>query len=82
MKRKITVALFSVLFAVSLTGCLSDGSSKPEEKELLLAPGTKFKVLDMQLDGEANILYGKEGSWKIYLSTISESEEGIQKKVA
>jgi hypothetical protein len=61
---------------------ISTVSSKPEEKELLLAPGTKFKVLDMQLDGEANILYGKEGSWKIYLSTISESEEGIQKKVA
>ncbi len=61
---------------------VSTVSFKPQEKELLLAPGTKFKVLDMQLDGEANILYGKEGSWKIYLSTISESEEGIQKKVA
>ena len=57
-------------------------SFKPEEKELLICPGTKFKVLDMQLDGDANILYGNEKSWKIYLTTIPESEEGILNNAA
>ncbi len=57
-------------------------SFKSEEKEILIAPGTKFKVLDMQLDGNANILYGNKESWKIYLSTIPDSEEGILTKTA
>ncbi len=56
---------------------VSTVSFKKEEKELLIAPGTKFKVLDMQLDGDAEILHGKKGSWKIYLASIPDSEEGI-----
>ena len=52
-------------------------SFKPEEKEIVIAPGTKFKVLDMKLDGDGKILHGNEKSWKIYLSTIPDSEEGI-----
>ena len=38
---------------------VSSVSSKKEEKELLLAPGTKFKVLRMELDGNAEIVEAK-----------------------
>jgi len=57
-------------------------SRLPQEAELLIGANTKFKVLDAQLDGRANILHGSKRSWKIYLETIPVSEEGVQKKVA
>ena len=51
-------------------------SSHSDERELLICPGTKFRVVGMKLDGDANILYGNEKSWKIYLESIPASEEG------
>ena len=50
------------------------------ESELLLAPGTKFRLIDAQLDGKADIKKGNKKSWKIYLETIPVSEEGVEKK--
>ncbi len=55
-------------------------STKPEEGELLIAPGTKFKVVDMQLDGEGTITCGNEKSWKIYLASVPTSQDGILKE--
>ena len=57
-------------------------SEFPEEGELLIGANTKFKVVDAQFDGKANILHGHKKSWKIYLETIPESEEGIKRKAA
>ena len=49
---------------------------------MLIAPGTKFKVVDAQLDGKADIMVGNKKSWKIYLESIPVSEEGIKKEGA
>ncbi len=51
-------------------------SSHSDERELLICPGTKFRVVGMKLDGDANIFYGNEKSWKMYLESIPASEEG------
>ena len=57
-------------------------SNVKEEAELLIGPGTKFKVVDAQLDGKADIMVGNKKSWKIYLESIPVSEEGIKKEGA
>ena len=57
-------------------------SNVKEEAEVLIAPGTKFKVVDAQLDGKADIMVGNKKSWKIYLESIPVSEEGIKKEGA
>ena len=59
---------------------ISSISSFREESEVVLAPNTKFKVVDMQLDGDAEIYHGDPKSWKVYLTTIPQSEEGILKE--
>ncbi len=61
---------------------VSTVSFKENEKEILIAPETKFKVVDMKLDGDAEIIEGNKKSWKIYLSTIPQSKEGILKETA
>ena len=57
-------------------------SASPDECELLMAPGTKFRVIDAKLDGNANIMFGNKKCWKIYLESIPVNEEGIKKEVA
>ena len=61
---------------------VSSRSAFKEEEEILLAPGTKFEIVDMQLDGDAEIYHGNKKSWKIYLKTIPDSKEGIRKEAA
>ena len=48
------------------------------EGELLIAQNTKFRVIKTNLDGDAHILHGNKKSWKIYLETIPESENGVK----
>ena len=57
-------------------------STHIKESELLIKPGTKLKLVKAQLDGDAQIINGHSKSWKIYLATVPESEEGIRKENA
>ncbi|SFO62451.1 hypothetical protein SAMN05216351_1207 [Pseudobutyrivibrio sp. JW11] len=52
------------------------------ECELLLKPGTKFKMVKAVTDGSAKLENGSEGSWKIYLTTIPSSEDGELKEAS
>ncbi len=84
MKRKITAALFSVLFAASLTGCLSDGSSKPEEKE-----NTTVGTVAESNEKTDNIQNGSNGEitesmelMKLKYADVPEIESGPELKIA
>lgn len=50
-------------------------SLKKDEAEVLVAPGTKFKVIKAELDGDANIIEGTEKSWKIWLVSDNDDQE-------
>ncbi len=55
-----------------------EGSNHRQEGELLISQKTKFRIVKAQLDGDANIIYGNKYSWKIYMVTVPESENGIK----
>ncbi len=55
-------------------------SNHKHETELLLKPGTKFKLVHADMSGSAEIENGNKKSWKIYLTTVPDSEEGIRKE--
>ncbi|MCR4657279.1 MAG: hypothetical protein K5770_13810 [Lachnospiraceae bacterium] len=49
-----------------------------EEGELLIAQNTKFRIIKAEVDGEAEIKHGYNKSWKIYMVTVPENEQGIK----
>ena len=59
---------------------ISPMSMWAKESELLIKPGTKLKLVDARMDGDAEIISGHSKSWKIYLTTVPESENGILKE--
>ena len=66
---------------------VSSLSAIKTEQELLVAPGTKFEIIDMSLDAEdrdelAQIHKGNKKSWKIYLRSIPDSNEGVKREAA
>ncbi|SEK17497.1 ADP-ribosyltransferase exoenzyme [Pseudobutyrivibrio ruminis] len=61
---------------------LTTRSNFAKECELLLKPGTKFKMVKAITDGSANLENGSAGSWKIYLTTIPSSEDGELKEAS
>ena len=52
-----------------------------KETEVLLKPGTRFKLVDVKF-GDGEVTNGSEGSWKVYLTTVTENEEGILREEA
>ena len=56
-------------------------SSNKDESEVLAAPGTKFRVIYVQYEGGGQIR-GNEKSWRVYLESIPQSEEGVKKEAA
>ena len=54
------------------------GAMKKDESELLISQRTKFRIIKAELDGNANILHGNKHSWKIYMVTVPESENGLK----
>ena len=54
---------------------ISSMSVKKSEQEVLVAPGTKFRVIKAELDGNADILHGTEKSWKIWLVSVPSDED-------
>ncbi|MBR5682072.1 MAG: hypothetical protein IKW96_02150 [Ruminococcus sp.] len=91
MKRKIMAALLSVLVAASLTGCLSDGSSKPEEKEKTTVgtvPKSDEKT-DNSQNGGNNAASGSNGEitesmelMRLKFADVPEIESGPELKIA
>ena len=57
-------------------------SNNVHENELLLKPGTKFKLVDADTNGTADIINGAPGSWKVYLTTIPSEENGVLKEAS
>ncbi len=53
---------------------ISSTSIIKDEGEVLAAPGMRFKILKMDLSGNADIRHGNGKSWKIYLVSIPENE--------
>jgi len=49
-------------------------SRKGDEEEVLVAPGTKFKVIKADLDGDSDIIHGNKKSWKIWLVSVNDQE--------
>lgn len=47
-------------------------SRKGDEEEVLVAPGTKFKVIKADLDGDSDIIHGNKKSWKIWLVSVND----------
>ncbi|MCR5655376.1 MAG: ADP-ribosyltransferase [Lachnospiraceae bacterium] len=58
---------------------ISGTSAYESEGEVLLNAGTKFKLIRADIDGDAKIEVGNEKSWRIYLVTIPQNEDGILK---
>ncbi len=54
---------------------VTTGSANPTECEVLAAPGTKFRVIQVYTEGTG----GNKGNWKVYLESIPGSEEGVEK---
>ena len=81
-KKKIGIEFIILAKKGTAAVDIHSQSRHRDEGEVLFAPGTKFKVVDMQLDGDAEIIHGNEKSWKIYLASIPVNEKGVKKKVA
>ncbi len=54
------------------------GAMKSDEGELLISQNTKFRIIKAEVDGEADIKHGNKKSWKIYMVTVPENEQGIK----
>ena len=56
------------------------------ENELLMNAGTKFRlvkaVFDPPAQGQSNVMQGHAQSWKFYLETVPEEEQGIRRTTA
>ena len=55
-----------------------EGSNNKPESEVLISQNAKFRILKAELDGDSQIIYGNKYSWKIYMVTVPESENGIK----
>ncbi|MCR5654066.1 MAG: ADP-ribosyltransferase [Lachnospiraceae bacterium] len=51
-----------------------------DEGEVLVAPGTKFKIVAADTSGKATFVRGGKQTWKVYLVSVPSSEGGIKKE--
>ena len=57
-----------------------DGATFKKEREVTFAQNTKFRIIKAQLDGDADILYGNKKSWKIYMVSVPNNQDGIKEE--
>ena len=55
-------------------------STKKDEGEVLVAPGTKFRILKAELDGESAPVSGDQGDWRIWIVSDNSEENETDKK--